>query len=202
MSSNIFQKLKEQKTNAKPEEPAPVKSKNPFSRKNKLENNDHSASPPKAKRNSNPFARRAEQQRVSPPVPAATGGGVSKEAADPSDVAPPPPSISAEEFTHESQPEAYSDKHVRALKDALENLAGAFQFPEQIPDAIRLVGNQIREHPALCKIMAPEDWGLMVRGMRESYAVVIQKKDDRRGKKAEKAADEAEADKILAELGL
>lgn len=196
---NPFAKIAEQRAQAaKQPEPEEKKLVNPFQKK------AAGGSSPQAKV-SNPFAKSAASATSGPTSPAPGTAAVPEVASSPpvqnatsGPTASAEKQVSAEEFTHESQPVEYTQEQMDNLQLALVNLQNSFGGKkEQIGDAIRMVGVQLAEHPALCGIMRPEDWGLFVSGLREGYGVAIAKRGERRGKAKERTEAEQKASDII-----
>ena len=190
---NVFQKAAE-KTKPNGAAPEESKIKNPFG--------SNSAAPSPNAKVSNPFARRPTAESAGPATAPSTppASVAAKEDSPASEVAAEvPKQVDAEEFVHESQPASYPPEALDNLQIALAQLEASFGTrKEAVADAIRLVGAQIQEHPALCKIMKPEEWGIFVTGLRESYGTAIVKKSERREKSSKKQADVDEAVSVLA----
>jgi len=106
-------------------------------------------------------------------------------------------SISADEYNFDDQPEKYTRAQVQNLHNALQLIETHIGDKEIIGDAVKNVLQLLQETPELCEILRPENGGLMVRALRESYGVVIQKKSERKGKRAVK---QAVTDDFLANL--
>lgn len=108
-----------------------------------------------------------------------------------------PPSIDEKEFQFPHQPEAYTPEQVGQIKGALELLANSMNNREMVGQSVYHLLHQIKQNPKLSAILAPEDLGLMVRGLRQSYGVVVQKKTENRSKRQAKVED---VDKLVDDL--
>lgn len=105
------------------------------------------------------------------------------------------PSLS--DLNHESQPDKLQKETVIKFRTALDLLADNVEDKEIVGDCVRNVLGMLKEHEFLEKILKPEDCGMMIRGLREGYGVVIQKKQTKQRKKT---ASAAEVDKVLEDL--
>lgn len=108
------------------------------------------------------------------------------------------PSPSLSDLNHESQPENFNDKTVQQFKAGIQLLKDHIDDKDLITDAIRNVLGMLKAHDFLKGHLLPEDMGLMVRGLRNGYGTVIQKKQTKQRKRS---ASNEEVDKILDNLG-
>lgn len=106
----------------------------------------------------------------------------------------------AKEFQHADQPEKFKEETIKKLKENLKKLEDNIGDKEFVTDAISFIMKSLRQHDFLKDIMKPQDIGLMVRGLRESYGVVIKKKETRAKKVTEKQQKESELLDKLSEL--
>jgi len=109
---------------------------------------------------------------------------------------------SAKEFQSPDQPDVYTDIHVKDLQDALSILKNSIGNKELITDALKNIMLHLSQHTFLAKILLPEDCQLMTRSLRESYGVVIAKKQTKKTKKTASAAEVDEVMEGLADLDI
>lgn len=161
-----------------------------------------------------PFKLNLGSKAARPTAPKVTGEEElnRSEPASPPDTAPDPtplsngqdnsssPSLTDIELTginHDSQPEKFNEKTVAQFKAAVKTVHEHVDDKGLIGDAIKNVLSMLEEHDFLKKIVQPQDIGMMVRGLRENYGVVIQKKQTRTTKRR---AGAEEVEKIMADL--
>lgn len=108
--------------------------------------------------------------------------------------------ISADEFVYEGQPEAFSDPAMQEIKDALEVLKNSFDEPNILATAMSNCISVLQRHPDMQDNLGPEDVGLLVRALRNSYSSVSTTKMTRKEKRMRNAAEVEEASDALAEL--
>ena len=106
--------------------------------------------------------------------------------------------ITDQEFNSPEQKEAFEKQEMENIKEALKILEDSLDDKELVSDAVRYIFQHVQQHPFLADMLAPEDIGLMVRGLRNSYASVVAKKSERSNKRATNAA---KVDEIAKELG-
>jgi hypothetical protein len=97
----------------------------------------------------------------------------------------------------DTQPAKFTPEEMQGLRDALSLLETGIDRPEIVGSAVRNVLTSLQSNPALCDILAAEDCGTMVRGLRQSYGIVIAKKDE---KVSRSAAKDKIADDLMAGL--
>ena len=102
-----------------------------------------------------------------------------------------------DKFIHEEQPDKFEQEQVEKIKNALEILKNSLDDPDLVSEAIKNILTHLQEHPFLSDILAPEDLGMMVRGLRKSYGITIAKK---KGKAKKKAANQADVDEVASML--
>lgn len=85
--------------------------------------------------------------------------------------------IDATQFQFASQTQGMSEASMDSFKENLELLRGSFENKEMIAQVIRRVLGDLDAHPEFEEIMAPQDFGLMVRFLRESYNVALVQKE-------------------------
>jgi len=107
------------------------------------------------------------------------------------------PEVSSKEFQYDSQKEKYSSEEVKEIQAALETLKNSIDQPEIVGQALRSIMHDMQTNPNLVDLLAPEDIGLMVRGLRESYGVAIAKKQQYKSKRKR---TEEEVDNTIDEL--
>jgi len=104
----------------------------------------------------------------------------------------------AKDFQSADQPDEYTDTHVAELKQALDILKGSMGGnKELVADALKNILISLKRHTFLSDILLPEDCGLMVAGLRESYGVTIAKKQTKQKKRDATAQD---VDAVLDQL--
>lgn len=95
--------------------------------------------------------------------------------------------ITAAEFTHPSQPDIMDAAVVKEMRDALEVLQTALLQDVADTQTIRMsvtyIIDSLQKDPKLKNHLHPEDIGLMVRSIRETYGMAIVTKTTRRGKR-------------------
>ena len=107
------------------------------------------------------------------------------------------PEISADEYNFEDQPEKLQEAVVADVKKSLALLADNINNKELVGQAVKSVLSDLQKHDFLRDILQPEDLGLMVRGLRESYGRAVQQKTERKKKTT---ATNAAVDSILNDL--
>ena len=95
----------------------------------------------------------------------------------------------AEEFHRPDQPDNFSSEAVQSLKDNLQLLRDNFSNPDIVANAVRRVMQDIKQNPNFNDIMQPEDYGTMVKALRESYGVAVVTKQAKSRKKSKKSID-------------
>lgn len=104
----------------------------------------------------------------------------------------------AREFSYDSQSEGMDAEAMESLGTALNMLQDNIEDKDIVSEAVKNVLNLLNHHDFLKKILKPEDCGLMVRGLRNSYGTTIAKKEAR-GTKAK--ATDAAVQGVLDNLG-
>ena len=111
--------------------------------------------------------------------------------------AAPPPDTSAEAFNDPSQPEKIDKPGMEAIREALNILEANITDKDLVAQSVRNVMLSLSTDPNLKDLLAPEDIGIMVRGLRESYGVAIVKKDGRRKKRDDAKVTQNEVDDLM-----
>lgn len=97
-----------------------------------------------------------------------------------------PASAAAEldQFNHPTMLEQFTPEAVDSFRDSIQMLRDSFEHPELVANATRNILITLRENPNFIDILLPEDYGLMVRGLRESYGQVATSKTVNKEKRA------------------
>lgn len=127
---------------------------------------------------------------VVPPPPLATAG-------TPVVLPPVAPQQKATAVVNSDQPDKYTAEELLNLQKSIELLSGAITNPAIVGSALKQVMISLQRNPALKGILAPTDCQLMVRAMRESYGVVIEKKE---GRQTARSGAASARDKSYAEV--
>lgn len=94
-----------------------------------------------------------------------------------------------EDFNHPEMVDTLGEGDVASFREAIQILHSSFEHPELVSNATRNILISIREHPDFTKILAPEDFGAMIRAVRESHGMTVASKvlnkEKRTGKKKE-----------------
>jgi hypothetical protein len=109
-------------------------------------------------------------------------------------------SLMEKTFTFPGQIEEYPQETIDEILRAVNVLENSLTHKELIGDAIKQLVGKLQENPNLRDILAPECFGLMVRGLRENYGRVIATKQVKQQKVTERAKDANEMKEILADF--
>lgn len=139
------------------------------------------------------LSKNKQEVAVSKPAPASMPAAVT--AAKPAQV------VDAETYKHSTQLDAVQEQELASLQGAIDLLRDHMDVPDLVGDSIRNVMTLIQARPYLAELMRPEDMGALVRGLRESYGVVIQKKQENRSKRAKSVQKADEFEKLMLESG-
>lgn len=104
------------------------------------------------------------------------------------------------EFAHKKQPDSYNNKILTGIKESLALVADNIDDKQIVGDAIYNLMQQIRTDPTLADMLEPEDYGIMARGLRESYDVVVTVKQEKVKKKTSSAIKVDEVSALLGEI--
>lgn len=157
----------------------------------------------KQEQTSAPLGQQAEPGPVSTPSPGpATSSKPAAQAAeaeagvdfaDLSDMTSPmdeedeAPAISADGFTHPSQPDAYTPQQEERLVKALEIVRDSLPHKDMVGQAIVHTMQLLRDNKQLVGQLAHEDIALMVEALRVGYGNAVVVKETRTTKKAKNA---------------
>lgn len=95
--------------------------------------------------------------------------------------------ISAEQFQYKTQPDLMGKDDAEQFKVNLNMLRESFMHKDLIAPVIRRILVDLDSHPEFEEFLAPEDCGLMVRMLRQSYGIMVQvAQGKKRNKKPEK----------------
>lgn len=108
----------------------------------------------------------------------------------------------ATDFTFDSQPDEFEPQTIEDLQKAFDILANNFDNKDLISDSLANILTTIRNTPHAANILKPEHFGLMIRGLRESYGVAINKKETKQKKRAASAKEVEEISGIMKDMGL
>lgn len=109
--------------------------------------------------------------------------------------------ISAETYTHPSQPDRADNW--QAMQRAFQMLEQSLHDRAAIEQSLAYIMSSIQNDPALMNNMVSENYGLMVRSLRLSYGIAIEKKVGKRAATSERALKREEvADDILGGMDL
>lgn len=139
--------------------------------------------------------------------PSGVSGGAAKglippcepDAAPPIDLTMTDAELSEADIIHASQLEGFDQDALDEYQTNLSILRESLGDQELVGQAIANLLQSMQQHSFLAKVLRPQDGGVMIRALRESYGVVIAKKSERSTKKAEKSK---KIDDIASELGL
>ncbi len=105
--------------------------------------------------------------------------------------------VAAKDFQSPDQPDQYTDVHVVEFKQSLDILKNSISNKELVSDALKNILTNLKKHTFLNDLLLPEDCGLMVASLRESYGVTIAKKQTKKTKRDTTAQD---VDQVLDQL--
>jgi hypothetical protein len=108
--------------------------------------------------------------------------------------------IDAAEYVHESQPIEFSAEQVADIKRSIEMIADNLTDKDMVAQTICYIMQSLQQHPTMVDMLAPEDIGMMVRGLRESYGSTIQVKEVKREKKTTKSKKLDEISGLLGDM--
>lgn len=111
------------------------------------------------------------------------------------------PEISAEDFQFPTQPDTMSPAMEGELLHAFDMLRASIDDPTNVGQATQYIINLLQDRPELKGNLAPDDFGLMVRGLRTGYGVAIAKKSERKERVVQRKQSVVEAADMLAEIG-
>lgn len=89
----------------------------------------------------------------------------------------------AKQFSHDEQPEGYTQEEVEHVRNAFKLLEANMDNKEALASCVRTVVSTLQANPNTREILRPEDLGLMVRGLRQSAGILASKKQARATKK-------------------
>jgi len=104
------------------------------------------------------------------------------------------------EFAHEDQPETYDNTVLGKIKESLALVKDNINDEQIVGDAIYNLMQQMKEEPALADMLEPEDYGIMSRGLRESYHIVVTVKETKAKSKTKSALKVDEVTALLGEI--
>lgn len=104
---------------------------------------------------------------------------------------------SVSHFNHPTQPDAMPASIEEDLKRSLDIIKLQFEDRALVGQAIPHIMRSLQENPNLRALLAPEDIGLMVRGLRECYGVAVTVKVEKKAKKETVAKEKSEIGKEL-----
>lgn len=110
------------------------------------------------------------------------------------------------DINHHSMPDSIPVPQVDALREQIENLRNSFEYPEQVMGATRNILLFLHENPQFTKLLEPEDYGIMVKALRQCHGVAqtnkVQAITKRSAKQQESAATQSMLANMLSDLGL
>ncbi len=106
-------------------------------------------------------------------------------------------SLTAAEFNMEGQPENFNEIQIADIKEKLDLLSSNIDNKTIVQNALKIILGQMKKHEFLKGILMPEDCGLMVRAMRESYGRTLTVKKER---SATRQTNRDTVDSVLDEL--
>lgn len=89
-------------------------------------------------------------------------------------------------------PDTLPPELVVSFRESIQILHDCFDQPQLITDATRNILHKMAEHPEFQKLLLPQDCGLMVRALRESYNMVASSKIVNKTKRAESKSKSAQ----------
>lgn len=111
------------------------------------------------------------------------------------------PEIGAEDFQFPTQPDTMSPAMEGELLHAFDMLRASIDDPTNVGQATQYIINLLQDRPELKGNLAPDDFGLMVRGLRTGYGVAIAKKSERKEKVVARKQSVQEVHEMLSDLG-
>ena len=97
--------------------------------------------------------------------------------------------------------EAYTQDEVAQFKGSFQMLKDAITNPKLVGQAVKNIMVMMGANPHLCNIAMPEEVGLMVRGIRQSYGVTVAKKSAASEQRGKRALEDAKIDNLLGDFG-
>lgn len=89
-----------------------------------------------------------------------------------------------EEFAHSSMPDNFNPQEMEELQGILSLLRENLDDKNIVGNAVHNLMHKLREDPKFEKMMLPEDFGLMVRGLRGAYGVTVATKSANKSKRS------------------
>lgn len=108
---------------------------------------------------------------------------------------------SANEFNSEDQPDEFQQAEIDNIREKLQLLEDNIDDKDIVQNALKIILTRTHEHEFLQGIFHPEDLGIMVRAMRESYGVTVTVKKQRSTKRKQVAQDVADVMDEISDLG-
>lgn len=102
-----------------------------------------------------------------------------------------------EEFSHESQPDKLTEQEIKEFRETIEVLENNLDHKDLIGNAITNILKKLKAREQYRTLLLPEDCGLMVKALRESYGVAITIK---KTKTASRGKKQQEVDNIVDDL--
>lgn len=103
--------------------------------------------------------------------------------------------------------DAISANNLDAFLNTLQIIRQAYQDFGNISDmnlvihAMKNILLEVKQHPEFVKLLLPEDIGMLVRILRESYGIAVVQKVERSGKRKANKEDERAFEEMMAGLG-
>lgn len=86
-------------------------------------------------------------------------------------------SIGAEQFQFASQTNGMTEATAEGFRETLDLLANCFADKDMVGTVLRRIMVDLDNHPEFEEIMHPQDCGMMVKALRESYGVALIRKE-------------------------
>lgn len=107
----------------------------------------------------------------------------------------------AAEFNSEDQADKFQQAEIDNIREKLQLLEDNIDDKDIVQNALKIILTRTHEHEFLQGIFHPEDLGLMVRAMRESYGVTVTVKKQRSTKRKQVAQDVSDVMDEISDLG-
>lgn len=89
-----------------------------------------------------------------------------------------------DDFDHPGQPTEYTEEEAERVRSLFQMLAENIDQREAVAEVVYTITSRLQSNPNFKEILRPEDFGLMVRGMRTAYGVLAAKKSETKSKRA------------------
>lgn len=103
---------------------------------------------------------------------------------------------------HKSQPDEYADEDVQLFKKQIETLTENLDNKDMVGTVLKSLMLHMKQKPHIGQYVLPEDIGIMVKALRNSYGSVIMKKDARSEKKKKADMEVQEVADLMGDIDM